>query len=206
MGVYFLFSQSTFTGGKQKHPRKQGKSQYNNSNNNATTSQNSKKPQKKKIIPEQKLQNEEEYYQSDEEDGTRIVNLVIDKRTGLMDDDFQVSVDAEQILKLKSCAEVDIFDEVKFEQDLKEIPNWCIGGIDPDEVLDKNDKINYQVDRKMKRFVKEVDPFDEVILFKSGNKVEEKKAEKEEVLVEDKVVGEKEDSIDELEDWLDDVL
>merc|ERR1712050_499413 len=98
-----------------------------------------------------------------------IVNLVIDKRTGLMDDDFQVSVDAEQILKLKSCAEVDIFDTVKFEQDLKEIPNWCIGGIDPDEVLDKNDKINFQVDKKMKKFVKEVDPFDEVILFKSRN-------------------------------------
>jgi hypothetical protein len=142
-----------------------------------------------------------------------------------MDDDFQVTIEVESLLKLKSSSEVDFFDTVKFQEGVGKLPAWCVSGIDPSEVVETERNV-FEVQKKMEKFKKKPSSFDEFLFFEpktdKTSQIDEnpEKGQKEEAAVnrenpenpenlqapKNSEIPEKADSIDDLEDWLDDVL
>lgn len=92
-----------------------------------------------------------------------------------MDDDFQVTIEVEALLKLKSSGEVDFFDTVKFQEGVRKLPAWCVSGIDPSEV-EETEKNVFEVGKKMEKFKKKPSAFDEFLFFKSDVDIEEVKS------------------------------
>jgi len=81
-----------------------------------------------------------------------------------MDDDFQITIEVESLLKLKSSDEVDFFDTVKFQEGVGKLPAWCVSGIDPSEVVETEKNV-FEVQKKMEKFKKKPSSFDEFLFF-----------------------------------------
>ena len=115
-----------------------------------------------------------------------------------MDDDNTMGIDAEAIQTLKGGSFCEIFDTTKFEEDLKALPAWCVAGIDPETEVHESEKSVFEASKTLKGFQEAEDSLAKVIVLK-------KKQSKPEVKVVEPVV-EKADSVEDLEDWLDDVI
>merc|ERR1711881_621820 len=108
-------------GGKAKHPRKAGKGKQKPGTQAPTPTHKLPKP-----VPEQKRRIELEDDDNDEEGdggfGTRAVRLIVDERTGLMDDDTNhIELDGELLQSLRASTQMDFFDTAKFNNEMKDI-------------------------------------------------------------------------------------